>query len=98
MRAALYLRQPPTQQPRIGGSDQGQATHVAAAAFTCKGSPRLPAMLERPGGRSVDRTFQIRHRIAASLLQYSTRSTACSTTLQGPCSITAVAVLGDFVP
>src|SRR3954468_5561169 len=49
------------------------------------GSTRLLPRSEQPGGRPVDASAEVQHRIAASLRQHPSRSTARLTTLHEPC-------------
>src|SRR4051795_5654946 len=47
-------------------------------------STRLLPRSEQPGGRPDDASAEVQHRIAASLRQHPSRSTACLTTLHEP--------------
>lgn len=68
----------------MAASCRRQAVGATAAPSTCVMSTRRLRRSERPGGRPVDATAQIRPRIAASLREHPSRSTARLTTLHGP--------------
>src|SRR3954453_12315814 len=61
-----------------------QAAWATAMPSTCMATTRRLRRSERPGGRSVDPTAHVRHRIVASLRQHLSRSTASLTTLHEP--------------
>src|SRR3954454_22837540 len=63
---------------------RSRASCATAVPSTCTVSTRLLPRSEGPGGWVVDATARSRHRIAASLCQHPSRSTACLTTLHEP--------------